>query len=178
MLASVFRRSFRLACASLRAPLGAALILLLTACASQAPMTDGDVLTAAPVEYFACEGFFVYEICLADIEGDGVVDYTYFGDDLQIFMWRPGVTLPETMPLHRCGKAMTPEVTAIGNQLLHSENLSLLQEMDAKRRLLLLFLEAKDGVDECYGGDSTKGIPGGSAPDEPFADDEFDWDSE
>ncbi|MEM0952590.1 MAG: hypothetical protein AAGI24_00490 [Pseudomonadota bacterium] len=130
---------------------------------------------AAPVEYYECNNFFVYDICLADIEGDGDVDYVYFGDDLQIFMWREGVALPDSMPLHRCRRPMTPEVAQIGSDLLYNDEDNLLREMDLKRRLLFKYLGDKDQVDECYGGDSSKGIPTDVVEDD-FSNEDFDWD--
>jgi len=151
------------------------LAVILAGCQST-PTAEDEVShpQAAPVAFHRCSGFFVYEICLADVEGDRVVDYVYFGDDLQIFMYREGVSLPDSMPLHRCRRPMTPEVTDIGSELLYLENGSLLTELDLKRRLLVRYLAAKDEVDECYGGDSSKGIRTDTV-EEDFADDEFDW---
>ena len=129
---------------------------------------------AAPVAFFQCSGFFVYDICLADIQGNGQVDYVYFEDDLQIFMYREGVELPASMPLHRCRRQMTPEVADIGSQLLYNEEGNLLTEMDLKRRLLMRYLGEKSEVDACYGGDSSKGIQT-VAEEDDFADDDLEW---
>ncbi len=154
----------------LRRILALALVSLTTACAStqraENAAADNPGLTT-------CDSFMVYTMCMTDRARDGDVDYVYFADDLQIFMFRPDEQLPGHMPLHRCARPIEGELQDYGNALMY-EDLNLLEEMDVKRKLLLAYISAKGEVDECYGGDSRQGIS--EAPlEEEFAADDFDW---
>ena len=120
-----------------------------------------------------CDSFFVYTMCMTDRARDGDVDYVYFADDNQIFMYRPGENLPTDMDIHRCARPIVGPVQGYGNALMY-EDLSLLEEMDVKRKLLVEFMAAKDEVDTCYGGDSTRGNAPAMAEEE-FSADDFDW---
>ena len=122
----------------------------------------------------ACGSFFVYEMCLRDTLGDRRVDYLFFADTEEIFMYRPGADLPKEMPVHRCAVPMRESVVTHSSTLLYGEDLSLLQEMDVKRKLLLSYMAARDGVDACYGGDSRRGQQA-AGPEDDFMGDEFDW---
>ncbi len=149
--------------------LALALVALTTACAStqQAETAAADLPGAT-----SCDSFMVYTMCMTDRAKDGDVDFVYFADDLQIFMYRHDAQLPGHMPMHRCARPIEGEVQDYGNALMY-EDLSLLEEMDVKRKLLLAFMSAKDEVDACYGGDSTAGLD--DPAEEEFAADDFDW---
>ena len=120
------------------------------------PVADSNVTTVKT----SCESFFVYDMCMTDSTRDGRVDYAWFADDREIFLYRPGVPLPEALPLHRCAMAIGDKVAEYGSRLLYDEDLNLLQEMDVKRKLLVNYMAAKSRVDDCYGGDSRSGQRG------------------
>lgn len=147
------------------------LVALTTACAST-QKAETVAREQQPGET-TCDSFFVYTMCMTDRAGDGDVDYVYFADDNQIFMYRPGETLPAHMDMHRCARPIEGPVQGYGNALMY-EDLSLIQEMDVKRKLLVEFMAAKGEVDECYGGDSTAGNAPAMA-EEDFGADDFDW---
>ena len=88
-------------------------------------------------------------------------------------MFQPGEPLPQDMPLHRCAVPMDEDVVLYSSQLLYGEELTLLEEMNVKRKLLVSFMAAKDDVDGCYGGDSIGGTGDGQAAE--FAADDYDW---
>lgn len=130
--------------------------------------------TAAVEAKVACGSFFVYDMCMTDRARDHRVDYVWFTDDSTIFMFQPGESLPADMPLHRCAVPMNEDVVQYSSQLLYGEELTLLEEMNVKRKLLVSFMAAKDEVDDCYGTDSSGGDRGGEAAVE-FAADDYDW---
>ncbi len=146
------------------------LAALTTACASTRqsgfPVVDNPGVTS-------CDSFLIYTMCLTDRAEDGDVDFVYFADDLQIFMYRPDEQLPGNMPIHKCARPIDGPLQGYGNALLY-EDLSLLEEMDVKRKLLLAYMSAKNEVDECYGGDSSQGLSE-NAVGEEFTSDDFDW---
>jgi hypothetical protein len=145
--------------------------VLVSGCASfesgQAASTAGDGKTR-------CGSFFVYDMCMTDARGDQRVDYIYFADSKEVFMYSAGASLPRELPLHRCAMEMQEDVVAQSSSLLYGENLGLLQEMDVKRKLLLSYMAAKSDVDGCYGGDSRQGNPELEQTSD-FASDDFDW---
>ena len=156
----------------------AALIVLTTACASTRQV-DTAASGAAEDAKEACGSFFVYEMCMMDIEADRRVDYMYFADDDTIFMYQQGSALPADKPLHECAMPMSEDVLAHSSQLLYGEELNLLQEMDVKRKLLLSYMAAKDGVEDCYGADpSTGNVESTASAGGDFASDDFDWGEE
>ena len=146
-----------------------AIAALTTACAS----TQQAEKTAATERAgeTTCDSFFVYTMCMTDRAEDGDVDYVYFADDNQIFLYQPGEVLPGNMPVHRCARPIDGPLQGYGNALMY-EDLSLLEEMDVKRKLLVAFMSAKNDVDQCYGGDSTTGSADAG---EEFASDDYDW---
>ena len=149
--------------------------LLLGGCASMQPDQAG--MMSESQGKTSCGSFFVYKMCLTDTLGDQRVDYMYFADTDEIFMYRPGATLPTDKSVHRCAMAMEDKVVTHSSELLYGDELSLLQEMDVKRKLLLSYMSAKDGVDGCYGGDSRTGLQAeGSEAD--FVSDDYDWGEE
>lgn len=121
----------------------------------------------------SCDSFLIYTMCMTDRAEDGDVDYVYFADDMQIFMYRPDEELPSHMPVHKCARPINDELQGYGNALMY-EDLSLMEEMGVKRKLLVNFMAAKDEVDECYGGDSTEGLSENGVSEE-FSGDDFDW---
>lgn len=124
-----------------------------------------------------CGSFFVYNMCLTDEKGDHRVDYMYFSDTREVFMYSPGASLPEELALHRCAMEMREEVVVYSSSLLYGENLGLLEEMDVKRKLLLSYMAAKSDVDGCYGGDSRRGkSEAGASAD--FVSSDFEWGDE
>jgi hypothetical protein len=154
----------------LRPTLALALVALTTACAST---RQAENAAADSPGVTTCDSFMIYTMCMTDRAEDGDVDYVYFADDLQIFMFQPDAQLPGDMPIHRCARPIEGEVQGYGNALMY-EDLNLLEEMDVKRKLLVAFMAAKDEVDVCYGGDSIEGISKPDADDE-FASDDYDW---
>lgn len=154
----------------LRAALALTLVALTTACAST---QQAETAAADNPGVTTCDSFMIYTMCMTDRAEDGDVDYVYFADDLQIFMFQPDAQLPSHMSIHRCARPIDGELQGYGNALMY-EDLNLLEEMDVKRKLLVAFMAAKDEVDLCYGGDSTEGL-GNSPAEEEFASDAYDW---
>jgi len=146
-------------------------LVLLGGCAASMPDK-----TAAPAGKLSCGGFFVYEMCAQDLYGRGEVDFLYFADTSEIFMYRKGADLSAVRPLtlHRCAMQMPEDTLLYSTQLLYGEQLTLLEEMDVKSKLLFSYLAAKEQVDECYGGDSSLGDATGATED--FLVDDYDWD--
>ena len=61
-------------------------------------------LANRPANDLYCDNFVLYEMCARDSNRDGIVDYTYFQESKEIFMYRD--RLPRRIPagfgVHRC----------------------------------------------------------------------------
>ena len=48
------------------------------------------IFGARPVSSLYCENFLIYDLCAQDLDGDGVVEYVYFEDSRDVFIYRKG----------------------------------------------------------------------------------------
>jgi len=127
---------------------------LLAGCASAPVKEDVGKLT--------CESFLIYDLCIRDLTGDGLVDYMYFDDTKEIFLYREGnkMQVAKEMALHRCAMPMTESTLRQSTKLLYEENLSLMSEMVLKGKLVGNYLQAKAKIDDCYADDTASPEPG------------------
>lgn len=142
-----------------------AAMVLMTACAS-----TGTVEIPEPPGRLSCDTILIYEMCVQDVSGDGRVDLMYFSDTMEIFMYREGMEnqVTRVLPLHRCAVPMDVSTIEYSSQLLNSQDLTLVAEMDVKGRLLVSYLAAKPAVDACYAENDMVS--------ESFGDEEdYDW---
>lgn len=147
------------------------LVLWLGACAS----TPDDV---RPPGKEHCESFFIYVLCISDLDTDGQADYMYFEDTREIFMYADDMLsqLNNLLPLHACAIPMSESTREYSSQLVYSEDLSLSARLTVKARLAVNYRAAQPAVDACVASlnpepDSQK------TPERPF-DDEDDWQEE
>ena len=122
-----------------------------------------------------CEAFFIYEICIADHDHNGSVDYIYFGDDLQIFMFVEAMqpVLEEIQPFHACAVPMSAPVRENSSQLLYAQDLPLTERLAIKGRLIADYRAAQPAIEAC----NARREDPRHAPrfDDPFMIDD-DWD--
>jgi hypothetical protein len=145
-----------------------AVVALLSACASTNPTRA--ITNPEPSGRLACDSFFIYEMCVQDMSGDGRVDLMYFSDTNEIFMYRDGMAdqVSTVLPLHRCAIPMDGNTVDYSSRLLYSDDLTLVAEMDVKGKLLANYLAAKPAVDACYAQND--------AVSEAFGEEEdYDW---
>lgn len=147
-----------------------ALVVLASGCASTQRAGLPAEQDAAKV---ACGSFLIYDMCMIDRAGDRRVDYAYFADDMQIFLYQQDEPLPAEMALHPCAMAMTEDVVLHSSELLYSDDLTLLEEMDVKRKLLVSYMAARNGVADCNADDEGSAVAGAG-----FDSDEYDWGDE
>lgn len=149
---------------------------VLVGCATQ---PDGPDL----VGRHRCESFFIYEVCIADRNEDGVVDYIYFGDDYQVFMYTGEIEteLRAVEPFHVCAVKMSDDTRDLSSRLLYSDGLGLSDRLRVKGRLLANYRSAQPAVEACndQNGRSDVALPGIDEEDPFLADDDWDedWDS-
>lgn len=127
-----------------------------------------------------CERFFIYSICIADRDTSGGVDYIYFGDDFQVFMYTPEIEreLRAVEPFHPCAVQMSRETEELSSQLLYSDGLKLSDRLSVKGQLLRNYRAAQPAVDACNAANNAGGTGSPDVGDEdPFLSDD-DWDED
>ena len=67
-----------------------------------------------PVTSLYCDNFLIYRLCARDMDNDGVVEFVYFQESEEVFMWRPGARdeIPADMKIHKCAQPMGEGLTA------------------------------------------------------------------
>lgn len=104
---------------------------------------------------------------------DQRVDYMYFDDTREIFMYEASMAraLGPVLPFHACAVPMSRSTRDYSSQLLYDDNLSLADRLRIKGQLILNYRAAQPAVDACNT-DSTRDQ---DKTPEPFIVDE-DWD--
>lgn len=151
-------------------------VLVLPALVALASCTSGPG-PASSTGVHRCEAFFIYEVCIADSDRDQAVDFMYFGDDLQIFMYDVAQrdALEDVQPFHECAVPMSRDVRDTSTELLYGDDLSLTQRLALKGSLIKDYREAQPAIDACNTGRA--GAPAPAEFDDPFLIDEG-WDED
>ena len=126
----------------------------------------------------SCEAFFIYIICVGDIDRSGDVDYVYFGDDYQIFMYARAMREALNalgQPWHRCVVPMSERTREHSSRLLYGAALGLSERLAVKGKLLRSYRASQSAIEAC----NTRGKNPGKAPQPDEPDDAFvvedDW---
>lgn len=123
-----------------------------------------------------CESFFIYVVCIADLDRNGRVDYMYFDDTRDIFMYDESMReqLATVLPLHPCAIPMSASTKDTSSALLYGKELPVTKRLGLKARLLRNYQVAQPAVDACYASlDGSDSTPKDDEP--PFITDD-DWD--
>lgn len=142
--------------------------LLLGGCAT----TPDDVRPAGKEH---CESFFIYVLCISDLDMDGQVDYMYFDDTRDIFLYAEDMLnqVTQVLPLHPCAIPMSENTRDLSSRLLYSEGLGISAKLALKGKMAVSYRAAQPAVDACaasIGPDPQRGIE----DERPF-DDKDDW---
>ena len=126
----------------------------------------------------SCEAFFIYIICVGDIDRSGDVDYVYFGDDYQIFMYAQAMREALNalgQPWHRCVVPMSERTREHSSRLLYGEELGLSERLAVKGKLLRSYRASQSAIEAC----NAQGKNPGKTPQPNALDDSFvaedDW---
>lgn len=99
-LLSIFTLLFMVACSSITTP-------------EQDNFVDHNV---------QCMRYFIYEICVRDFDADKQVDFVYFNDTQETFLYRsdiePSKLVGLGFPMHRCVQLLNDETQQAANDLL------------------------------------------------------------
>ncbi len=103
------------------------------------------------------------------------MDYIYFGDDLQVFMYHDAQegALRTVQPFHECAVTMSADTRDLSSELLYGDALTLTQRLSIKGRLISSYREARPAVNACNA--SAQHARGEELAEDPFDTGE-DWD--
>lgn len=125
--------------------LGIAIVLLLNACGSLP-------VGVQPVNTEYCDNFLVYDMCARDTSGNGIVDFVYFTDSLEVFMFRPGAdeNIPSDLGRHRCAMPMDEELMSTTSRLFFiDDSTSFIERQDIRGAMFLKYVAYMPEVSAC-----------------------------
>lgn len=127
------------------------ILALITGCLFLASCA-GDFIGERPVNDLYCDNFVLYEMCARDSNRDGIVDYTYFEETKEIFMYRN--RLPRRIPagfgVHRCAMPMEEDLVATTSRVFYiDDSSSLLERTDIRGAMLLKYMSKLPEVTAC-----------------------------
>lgn len=121
-------------------------VVLLAGCA-------GNFVGERPVNSLYCDNFMIYEMCARDTNRDGIVEYVYFDDSKEIFMYREALPrrLPRDIGVHRCARAMDDSLVATTSRMFYiDDDTSLLQKTDIRGALMIKYIAWMPEVTACH----------------------------
>lgn len=119
---------------------------LLVACSN----LDTEGLQPASFNY--CDNFLIYDMCARDTNRDGVVDYVYFTDSEEIFMFREGADrrFPADLLVHECAQMMDDDLVATTSRLLFiDEETGYLERQDIRGAMMIKYIAYMPEVTAC-----------------------------
>ena len=120
-------------------------LLALTACGLGAS-------GARPTISLYCDNFLIYKMCARDMDRDGIVDFVYFEESEEVFMWREGARadVPADMKFHQCAEVMDAELVATTNRVFFvDDETSYLERQDIRGGMMIKYITALPRVVAC-----------------------------
>lgn len=113
---------------------------------------SGANLAERPVNDLYCDNFVLYKMCARDSNRDGIVDYTYFEESKEIFMYRN--RLPRRIPagfgVHRCAMPMEEDLITTTSRVFYiDDSSSLLERTDIRGAMMLKYMTKLPEVTAC-----------------------------
>ena len=99
-----------------------------------------------------CDNFLVYEMCAEDIDNDGIVEYVYFADTLEVFLFRQGAkeSIPSRLERHRCVRAMDEELVATTNRVFGvTDETTFLEKQDIRGAMMIKYFAYLPEITAC-----------------------------
>lgn len=122
------------------------LFALLSACGSV------DIAAKHPFSSIYCDDFMIYDICARDSNRDGVVDFVYFADTNDIFMYREGAEsrFPDEHGVHRCARAMDENLVTTTSRLFYiDDETTYLEKQDIRGAMMIRYIAQMPEVTAC-----------------------------
>lgn len=122
------------------------LVFILASCAGS--RSDGQ----GPLSAHYCDKFMIYDMCARDSNRDGVVDFVYFEDTREVFMYREGLggRIPGNLGRHRCAMAMDEDLVATTSRLFYiDDETPFLEKQDIRGSMMIKYIAYMPRVSSC-----------------------------
>lgn len=126
--------------------------ILLLGCSLSLAACAGSFVGERPVNDLYCDNFLIYEMCARDTNRDGIVDYTYFEESKEIFMYRDRLPrrIPAGLGVHRCVMPMEEDLVETTSRVFHiDETSSLLEKTDIRGAMMIKYIAKLPEVTAC-----------------------------
>lgn len=126
--------------------------VLLLSCSLFLVSCAGSYLGERPANNLYCDNFLVYEMCARDSNRDGIVDYTYFEESKEIFMYRDRLPrrIPAGLGVHRCAMPMEEDLVETTSRVFYiDEDSSLLEKTDIRGAMMIKYIAKLPEVTAC-----------------------------
>jgi len=105
-----------------------------------------------PSNALYCDTYLIYDMCAQDQNRDGVVDFVYFTDTEEIFMFREGVQerYRGRLGVHRCATVMDESLVATTSRVFYvNDETSFLESQDIKGAMMIKYIAYMPEVTAC-----------------------------
>lgn len=119
-----------------------------------------------------CDSYLVYDMCVQDVDEDGIADLMYFKDTQEVFMVTSQQLQSPTrdFSLHRCVQEMDAATQAASTRLLTiDEHTGMMRKTQLKSKLMLVYMHYYNDIQSCMNGHT---VAGRSESGDSFGDDE------
>lgn len=99
-----------------------------------------------------CDSFMIYDMCAVDPNRDGRVDFVYFEDSDEVFMYSEGglARKPASRPMHRCAQQMEEDLVEITSRLFYvDEDTSALEKNDIRGAMMIRYFAKLPEITAC-----------------------------
>lgn len=105
-----------------------------------------------PKNSLYCDNFLVYDMCVRDMDRDGVAEFIYFEDSQEVFLYSEDALaqLPGNLGVHYCARVMDPDLVATTSRMLFiDDETSFMERSDIRGSLLLRYMTLMPDVAAC-----------------------------
>lgn len=149
------------------------LISLLPGACSNTPATTS--VGRQEVTDLYCLNYFVYQMCVRDVDDDGTADLMYFNDTKEIFMLSPEYEHASFagLTMHRCLQTMNHDIRQASSKLLYiDKNSGAFYKARVKSQLMLAYTHYLPKINHCMNKSNIAGST--DTDDDSFGDEDFD----
>ncbi len=105
-----------------------------------------------PTNNLYCDNFLIYELCALDSNRDGIVEFVYFNDSKELFMYRDQLPrrLPTGITMHRCAMPMDESLVGTTSRVFYiDESTTLLEKTDIRGAMMIKYIAQLPEVTAC-----------------------------
>ena len=91
-------------------------------------------------------------MCAEDLDNDGIVEYVYFADTVEVFLYRQGArdSIPDRLHMHRCIRVMDKGLVETTNRVFEVTNdTSYLEKQDIRGAMMIKYFAYLPEITAC-----------------------------